>query len=74
MKALIKNITLSTLVTLVAVSPAFAAGQASNSGFLSWLFLGFCGLVVVGQLIPAAVMAFGIVKGVFSSADANQQA
>lgn len=72
MKSLIKNIALSTLVTLLAVSPAFAAEQTGNSGLLSWLFLGFCGLVVVGQLIPACVMAFGIAKGVFSPADANQ--
>lgn len=73
MKAL-KNIALSTLVTLLAVSPAFAAEQAGHSGLLSWLFLGFCALVVVGQLIPASIVAIGIAKGVFSPADADQKA
>jgi hypothetical protein len=66
MKALTK---LTTAVTLVALSaaPVFAAQQAQqSSGLLAWLFIGFCGLIVVGQLVPAIVMGIGMVKGVVS--------
>ena len=45
MKAL-KNITTSLIITAIAASPAFAAQEASNSGLLTWLFLGFIGLIV----------------------------
>nr|WP_320050341.1 hypothetical protein [uncultured Desulfuromonas sp.] len=68
MKAL-KNIATSLIVTAIAASPAFAGQEASNSGLLTWLFLGFIGLIVVGQLIPALVMGFGMVKGVFGSSE-----
>jgi len=66
MKAFTK---LTTAVTLVALSaaPAFAAQQAQqSSGLLAWLFIGFCGLILVGQLVPAIVMGIGMVKGVVS--------
>jgi len=66
MKAFTK---LTTAVTLVALSaaPVFAAQQAQqSSGLLAWLFIGFCGLIVVGQLVPAIVMGIGMVKGVVS--------
>ena len=64
MKALTK---LTTALTAVALSaaPAFAAEQAQqSSGLLAWLFIGFCGLIVASQLIPAIVMGIGMVKGV----------
>ncbi|MDY0190163.1 MAG: hypothetical protein RBR22_05465 [Desulfuromonas sp.] len=71
MKALTK---LTTAVTLVALSaaPVFAAQQAQqSSGLLAWLFIGFCGLVVVGQLVPAIITGIGMVKGVVSSPAEN---
>ena len=67
MKA-IKKLTTSLIFLSIAV-PAYAAQQPDNSGLLTWLFLGFCGLIVVGQLVPALVMGFGMVKGVLSPAD-----
>jgi len=66
MKAFTK---LSSALILLALSvaPVFAAEQAQeSSGLLAWLFIGFCGLIVVGQLIPAIVMGIGMVKGVIS--------
>jgi hypothetical protein len=38
--------------------------EADNSGLFVWIFLGFCALIVVAQLIPAAMVLFGVVKGV----------
>nr|WP_320049576.1 hypothetical protein [uncultured Desulfuromonas sp.] len=68
MKAL-KKLTTSLIILVLAAAPAFAGQQGENSGILTWLFLGFIGLIVVGQLIPALVMGFGMVKGVLGHHD-----
>ncbi|BCA80782.1 hypothetical protein [Desulfuromonas sp. AOP6] len=52
---------------IVSVVPALAAaGREDSSGLVVWVFLGFCALIVVAQLLPAAMMLFGLVKGAFS--------
>ena len=69
MKALTKTV-LATLIILSATLPAAAAstaGRADHSGILVWTFLGFCALIVVAQLVPAILMALGIVKGAAES-------
>jgi len=68
MKAL-KKIATSLILLVLAAAPAFAGQESSDSGLLTWLFLGFIGLIVVGQLIPALVMGFGMVKGVLGHHD-----
>ncbi len=75
MKAL-KNIALTTLMTLIASTSAFAAstaGRVDNSGFLVWAFLGFCALIVVAQLVPAVLVMFGIVKAVVGPKEVAEQ-
>jgi hypothetical protein len=43
---------------------AFAAGaREDNSGIFVWIFLGFCALIVVAQLLPALFMMLGFAKG-----------
>ena len=66
MKAIVRTSALfSGLMTLAG--SAFAAGSAaSGSGILVWLFLGFCGLIVATQLVPAIMLLIGIVRGVTS--------
>ncbi len=57
---------LVVLPLLVSVtSPAFAADapRADNSMLLVYLFLGFCAVIVVCQLIPAILLVVGMVKG-----------
>ena len=63
----------TTLATLaITAVPAFAAAQPTqDSGLLVWLFIGFCALIVVGQLVPAVVMGIGMVKGVLGHAENN---
>jgi hypothetical protein len=62
-----KKIITTTVATLLAASPAFAASaQASHSGILTWAFLGLCGLIVASQLIPATMLLIGIGKGLAS--------
>ncbi|MCP3175776.1 MAG: hypothetical protein AB7F21_02070 [Desulfuromonadales bacterium] len=54
---------------IVSVVPALAAaGREDSSGLVVWVFLGFCALIVVAQLLPAAMMLFGLIKGAFSPA------
>jgi hypothetical protein len=54
-------------LSLTPVSLAMASGgRVDNSGFFVWIFLGFCALIIVSQIIPALLMAVGIVKGVNS--------
>ncbi len=52
---------------LSLASPAFAAGREDHSGLVVWVFLGFCGLIVVAQLVPAVLVLLGAVKGVAQS-------
>jgi phage-related minor tail protein len=49
--------------------PAFAASGAreDSSGLAVWIFLGFCALIVLAQLVPAVLMMLGLVKGVAES-------
>jgi len=63
MKALIA--TIATVAGLVPVA-AFAASSnlVDNSGIFVWIFLGFCALIVMAQVIPAILLMFGMIKGV----------
>lgn len=55
----------SVLMSIFSVSNAFAAGGAreDNSGIFVWMFLGFCALIIVVQIVPAVLMLFGFAKG-----------
>ncbi len=57
---------LNTLAMIAgSTSIAFAAPGAreDSSGLFVWIFLGFCALIIVAQLIPALLMVFGFTKG-----------
>lgn len=43
---------------------ADVAAQEDNSDLFVWIFLAFCALIVVAQLIPAAMMLLGFSKGI----------
>ncbi len=73
MKAIARTSALFTGLMTLATS-AFAAGSAAQgSGLLVWLFLGFCGLIVATQLVPAAMLMIGIFRGATSSSEALPQ-
>ena len=59
---------IAMLMVILAPVSALAASSAreDGSGIFVWVFLGFCALIVVAQLIPAALLMFGMVKGVAS--------
>jgi hypothetical protein len=51
-----------------SVAYAAPAGEGDGVSLLGYLFLGFFALIVVSQLVPAGILFFGMVKGVFSAA------
>lgn len=57
-----------TLMGTLAPVTAFAAAglREDTSGIFVWVFLGFCALIVVAQVIPAVLLMTGMVKGVAS--------
>ena len=59
MKAII-----STISLILFAVPAFAidTAQTYNSGILVLLFVGFCALLIVAQLVPAVLTLFGMTK------------
>ena len=60
---------ITTIVGTLAPVSAFAAAtnlSADNSGMFVWVFLGFCALIVVAQVVPAVLLLTGMVKGVVS--------
>lgn len=56
--------TIATIAGLVPVAAFAAGGRVDDSGFFVWIFLGFCALIVVAQVIPAVLLMFGLVKGI----------
>ncbi len=61
---------ITTIIGTIAPATAFAANGLSedNSGVFVWVFLGFCALIVVAQVIPAVLLMTGMVKGAVSAA------
>ena len=59
---------IATVMGIVAPATAFAASGAreDNSGVFVWVFLGFCALIVVAQVVPAVLLMLGMAKGVAS--------
>jgi hypothetical protein len=65
-----KNSLRNALIALVTFSSsAFAAGSTADSGgsLMLTLFVGFFALILVFQVVPAALMFIGMVKGLFSA-------
>ena len=63
----LKNrIVMGVTVLCADVTTLWAADAAreDNSGLFVWIFLAFCALIVVAQLIPAMMLLLGIAKGV----------
>jgi hypothetical protein len=63
MRALITT-TIAAIAGLVPVAAFASGGRVDDSGFFVWIFLGFCALIVVAQVIPAVLLMFGLAKGI----------
>lgn len=62
----IEKIGLTVAAFFGSVAPLWAADAAreDNSDLFVWIFLAFCALIIVAQLIPAMMMLLGFAKGV----------
>jgi hypothetical protein len=49
---------------------AETAARQDNSQYLVWAFLGMCALIVIVQLMPVIILAYGLVKGLFKGKEA----
>lgn len=58
--------TLTTLTLMLLAVPAFAVDTAVtySSGLLVLLFVGFCAMIIVVQLVPAVLMLIGVGKAI----------
>lgn len=59
-----KKSIMATILFALMAQPAFAIDTAKtyNSGILILLFVGFCALLIVAQLVPAVLTLFGMTK------------
>ena len=66
---IIKTICTDIALSLVTSSSVYAAtGAASeDAGLLVYLFAGFFAVIIITQLVPATILLFGMLKGIFSS-------
>lgn len=66
----LKTAIVALSLTLLAAAPALAGqidtSRTYSSGLLIGLFLGFCALIVVMQLVPSLIMLYGFIKSIFA--------
>lgn len=67
----LKATSLGIIATLASSVPAWAVDttQTYSSGILVGVFVAFCALIVVFQLMPTIMLLIGFLKGVFRSTD-----
>ena len=70
-----KTILFSAFVLLLGfASSAFAAAEADGGGsMLLFLFLGFFALIIVFQLVPAVILFYGMLKGLFAKDESAER-
>jgi FtsH-binding integral membrane protein len=62
------------LVWSASAAYATQGGESESVGWLGYLFAGFFAVVIVTQLVPAAILFVGMVKGVFSAREKSNAA
>lgn len=58
-------ITLGIVWMMLPAAPFICAagtGREDNGGFFTWLFIGLCALIVVLQMMPAAMRLMGLAR------------
>ncbi|ABB33706.1 hypothetical protein GeomeDRAFT_2277 [Geobacter metallireducens RCH3] len=59
--------TLALVMGSVTSALAASGAREDNSGVFVWIFLGFCALIIVAQMVPAVLTMLGMAKGVKES-------
>ena len=72
----IRTASLSLAMALASSVPAFAVDTSKtySSGLLIGLFLAFCALIVVVQLMPSLMLLLGFIKGLARRTEAKTEA
>ena len=67
--------TFATLSLILMSVPAMAADTSKvyNSGLMVLLFVGFCGLMIAAQLLPAIKSLMGMTKDAAKNTASNMQ-
>ena len=65
--------TIATLAGILTPVSAFAATglTESNSNIFVWIFLGYCTLIVIAQVLPAVFLFISMVKVIVSTVTEN---
>jgi hypothetical protein len=70
--------TASTAIAISLMAATCANAASTNKVFMSstliFLFLGLCAAVVAIQLIPSAIMLYGMIKAAFENKKVNANA
>jgi len=61
-------------VALSGTALASPQSDAGTMGLGAWLFIGFCSLIFVAQLVPALMLLFGMVRGLFGGGEKTSSA
>ena len=61
---------ITTILSLLLLAPSLTLAaetgtRQDSSDFLVWAFLGMCALIIIVQLMPVAILTYGLVKGLF---------
>ena len=78
MEEIMKNyrrILLGVSMLILTATPVLAVDTSNtyNSGILTGVFLAFCALVVVVQLMPTIMLLIGFVKSLIKGTDKQEQ-
>jgi len=70
-----KSVRVLAGLLLAGSTMAHAAADAApqDAGFLVYLFAGFFAVIVLTQLVPAGILLFGMLKGLFSSRESDSR-
>lgn len=72
----VKTVLTVLVLMILTVSPALAVDTSKtyNSGILILLFVGFCALIIIAQLVPAVLALLGMTKEAVKSTSGERVA
>lgn len=72
----VRILTMTMALTVASTVPAFAVDTTKtySSGLLIGLFLAFCALIVVVQLMPSLMLLIGFLKGLANRTESKAEA
>ncbi len=72
----VRTMSMTMALSMVSTVPAFAVDTTKtySSGLLIGLFLAFCALIVVVQLMPSLMLLLGFLKGLVNRTETKAEA